>query len=161
MKKKWSLIGLMFILSIVLAACGSGDDKKEAKEPTLSTSEMADKMVEEVEQPALIDLDADQLQDFHGIDAEKLEEYTARIPMMNVKTNELVILKVKDEADIPEIEEALKERAEQVAEQFATYLEDQAENAKNYKLQVNGKYVLFVISEDADKLLTVYDGFFK
>ena len=35
------------------------------------------------------------------------------------------------------------------------------ENAKNYKLITKGNYVLFVISEQADELVTVYDSFFN
>ena len=81
--------------------------------------------------------------------------------MMNVKTNEIAILKVKDEKDIPKAESAVKQRAENVKKQFETYLPDQYENAKNYKLMTKGKYVLFVISEDADKLVNVYNSFFE
>jgi len=81
--------------------------------------------------------------------------------MMNVKSNEIAIFKVKDAKDIPDIEAAVKQRAENVQKLFEQYLPDQYENAKNYKLITKGNYVLLVISDSADELIKVYDSFFE
>lgn len=152
------LIGVI-ALGLLLAGC-SKDQPAEA-DPKLTAKEMADSMLEEVEQPELIELEPEQVKNLYNLDSEMLEDYSIRIPMMNVKTNEMAILKVKDEKDIPKAESAVKQRAENVKKQFETYLPDQYENAKNYKLMTKGKYVLFVISEDADKLVNVYNSFFE
>ena len=160
MNKLKRIIGLIMIGGLLLAGC-SNKNEQESVEPGLTPNEMVDQMLAKVEQPMLMELTEDQLKDTYNIDPAKLEAYAIRIPMMNVKANEIAILKVKDEADIPEVEDALKNRAENVQKQFETYLPDQYENAKNYKLVTKGKYVLLVISESADELLAVYEGFFK
>lgn len=159
MKKRMIFLMLTIVLGLVVIA-GCSKDKPSTIESKLSVKEMADQMVKEVEQPALIELQSDQVKDFYNLDTEKLEEYSIRIPMMNVKTNEIAILKVKDAKDVPAVESAVKGRAENVKKQFEHYLPDQYENAKNYKLVTKGNYVLLVISDKADELVKVYDTFF-
>mgnify|MGYP003423233135 FL=1 len=159
MKKLWMFLMLTIIGGVLLAACSN--DEPAVVEPTLTANEMVDEMLAKVEQPMMMELTGEQVQEVYNIDPEKLEDYAIRIPMMNVKSNEIAILKVKDTADVPAVEEAVKQRAATVQQQFETYLPDQYENAKNYKLVTKGNYVLFVISDQADELVTEYDRFFN
>ena len=152
---------LTIIGGLLLAACSNDEPETETVEPTLTATEMVDEMLAKVEQPMMMEVTGEQVQEVYNIDPEKLEDYAIRIPMMNVKTNEIAILKVKDAADVSAVEEALKQRAQTVQQQFETYLPDQYENAKNYKLVTKGNYVLFVISDQADALVTEYDRFFN
>ncbi|MFF2752454.1 DUF4358 domain-containing protein [Psychrobacillus sp. NPDC058041] len=160
MKKRMIFLMVTIVIGLVMIA-GCSKDKPSTIESKLTAKEMVDQMVKEVEQPALMELKSDQVKDFYNLDPEKLEEYSIRIPMMNVKTNEIAILKVKDVKDVPAVESAVKERAENVKKQFEHYLPDQYENAKNYKLVTKGNYVLLVISDKADELVKVYDNFFN
>lgn len=160
MKKLQLFLMATIIGGLLLAGCSNGTSEPEPVEPEVTANEMVEEMLAEVEQPMLMELPADQVLAIYNIDPQKLEDYAIRIPIMNVKTNEIAILKVKNTADIPEVEEAVKQRAENVKKTFETYLPDQYENAKNYQLITRGNYVLFVISEDADKLIKVYDRFF-
>ncbi|WP_431028890.1 DUF4358 domain-containing protein [Lysinibacillus sp. LZ02] len=158
MKKMWMMV-LTAMLAMVIAACSGNESATvEVKE---SAKEIADTMVAEVEQPAQIELSAEQLKEFYNIDAAKLEDFSVRMPMMNVKTNEIAIFKVKEAKDVAEIEAAAKQRAENVMKQFEQYLPDQYENAKNYKIVTKDNYVLMVISESAEELINVYDRFFE
>ncbi|MGE7091808.1 DUF4358 domain-containing protein [Lysinibacillus sp. NPDC048646] len=157
--KKTMMLLLTIVLAMVISACAG--DKSSTIEVKQSAKEMADQMVEKVEQPAQMELSAEELQNLYNIDPEKLEDYSVRVPMMNVKTNEIAILKVKDANDVAEVEAAAKQRAENVIKQFEQYLPEQYENAKNYKLITKGNYVLLVISDSADELIKVYDSFFE
>lgn len=159
MKKLKMFLMLTIIGGLLLAACSN--DEPAVVEPTLTANEMVDEMLAKVEQPMMVEVTGEQVQEIYNIDPEKLEDYAIRIPMMNVKTNEIAILKVKDAADVPAVEEAVKQRATTVQQQFETYLPDQYENAKNYKLVTKGNYVLFVISDQADELVAEYDRFFN
>ena len=159
MKKLWMFLMLTIIGGVLLAACSN--DEPAVVEPTLTANEMVDEMLAKIEQPMMMELTGEQVQEVYNIDPEKLADYAIRIPMMNVKSNEIAILKVKDTADVQAVEEAVKQRAATVQQQFETYLPDQYENAKNYKLVTKGNYVLFVISDQADELVTEYDRFFN
>ena len=159
MKKLKLFLMLTIIGGLLLAACSN--DEPKVVEPTVSANEMMDEMLAKIEQPMMMEVTDEQVQEIYNIDPQKLADYAIRIPMMNVKSNEIAILKVKDVADVPAVEEAVKQRAETVQQQFETYLPDQYENAKNYKVVTKGNYVLFVISDQADELVTEYDRFFN
>ncbi|GGH15164.1 DUF4358 domain-containing protein [Paenibacillus segetis] len=160
MSKKNLLMIMVVVLGIMLTACGSTSNKEEAVEPTQTTKEMTDTVLSKVEQPSLMELSPDMVSDLYHLDPALLEEYTIMMPMMNVKTNEIALLKVKDVKDTPAVETAVKQRATDIQKQFETYLPDQYENAKNYKLVTKGKYVIFVISEEADKIMQEFETFF-
>ena len=156
---------LTMVLAMVVSACSGNkssttDDKTTTIEPSASAKEMTEQMVTEVEQPALMELTAEDLKNLYNLDAAKLEDFSVRIPMMNVKSNEIAIFKVKDQNDVAEVVAAIKVRAENAMKPFEQYLPDQYENAKNHKIVTKGNYVLFVISDQADELIAVYDRFF-
>jgi len=157
--KKTIMILLTAMLAVIISACAG--DKDSTIEVKLSAKEMADQMLEKVEQPVLMELSAEELKELYNIDSAKLEDYSVRVPMMNIKTNEIAIFKVKEAKDVADIQAALKKRAENFQKQFEQYLPDQYENAKNYKLITKGNYVLLVISDSADELIKVYDSFFE
>lgn len=157
--KKMMVFMLTMVLAMVVSAC-SGEETTTI-EPSMSAKEMVDQMLKDIEQPSLEELSEEEMKSLYIIAPSMLEDFSVRIPMMNIKTNEIAIFKVKDANDIPDVEAAVKERAENVMKQFEHYLPDQYENAKNYKIVVKGNYVLFVISDRADELIKVYDGFFE
>ncbi|OXS59170.1 hypothetical protein B1A99_11070 [Cohnella sp. CIP 111063] len=159
MTKRITLLLMTVLIGLALAAC-SNNDKPALPEPSAPPKQMADEMLQQIEQPMLVELESEMVEQLYHLDPALLEDYTIRTPMMNVKTNEIAILKVKDAQDVAAVEAAVKQRADDVQKQFETYLQDQYENAKNYKLVVKGNYVLFVISESADDFVNAFDGFF-
>lgn len=124
-------------------------------------AEMVDAILSIVEQPSLIAMDAQMVKDMYHLDPAIAEQLAIKMPMMNVKTNEIAIFKAKDDASKAAIEEGMKKRAADVQKQFETYLPDQYENAKNYKIVTNDKYMLFVISESADQIVETFNSFFE
>lgn len=126
-----------------------------------AADEVIGAMLKAVEQPALMAMTADDVKNMYGIDASTLADYAGRMPLMNVKTNEIAVFKVKKEKDIDAVKKGMVSRAEAVQKQFESYLQDQYENAKNYKIVVEGNYVLFVISESADDLVKAFKAAVK
>jgi len=137
---------------------GSGESPSASESPkpgenaAPSTSDLADAMLKAVEQPKMIDLSAAELKAMYGIDANILADYTVKAPLMNVKTNEIGIFKVKNAKDVATVKKGMEKRAADVQKTFEQYLQDQYEIAKNYKIVTEGDYVLFLISESADDL---------
>ncbi|MCY1459685.1 hypothetical protein D9M71_771780 [compost metagenome] len=124
---------------------------------------MADGMLAKIEQPKLEEMTADMVKQMYYIDPALLEQYTAMYPLMMVKSNELAIFKVKDAKDLAAVQDGVKKRAADIQKNFETYLPDQYENSKNYKLITKGNYVFFVIAEAAEveKFVTEFDTFFE
>ncbi|RUT38512.1 DUF4358 domain-containing protein [Paenibacillus anaericanus] len=160
MKHKNILMIMVVVLGIMLTACSSSNNKEEAFEPTQTTKELMDSVLAQFEQPSLMELPAEMVNELYHLNPTLLDQYTIMTPMMNIKTNEIAILKVKDAKDIPTVEEAVKQRATDIQKQFETYLPDQYENARNYKLVTKGNYVIFIISENADDIEKAFETFF-
>lgn len=160
MKKHTFMLALTIVLSVVLSACSSNSNNEATYETNMTAKEMVDDMLAKVEQPAFMEVEENMLADLYHLAPSLLEDYSIRMPMMNVKSNEIAVLKVKDAKDITTVEDAVKARAADVQKSFEQYLPDQYENAKNYKLVTKGNYILFVISDVADQLVTEFDSFF-
>jgi DNA mismatch repair ATPase MutL len=132
-----------------------------SKAPSPATKDIVDEMLKQVEQPSLMEMSGDQVKEAYGIDMALLEDYAVHVPLMNVKTNEIAIFKVKKPTDIAAVKKGIETRAENVQKQFEHYLQDQYENAKNYRLVTKGNYVLFLISESADALEKAFNDSFN
>ncbi|MFF2885441.1 DUF4358 domain-containing protein [Paenibacillus sp. NPDC057967] len=128
---------------------------------TDSAKGIVDAILNKVEQPALAPIEGDMVKDLYHLDPSILADYAIMSPLMNVKTNEVAVLKVKDAKDVATVEEAVKKRAADVQKQFETYLQDQYENAKNFQVVKKGDYVLFVISESADDIVSEFNSLVK
>lgn len=160
MRKKSFVLLLTVLVAVMISACGSSNNAETAYEPSMTTKEMVDSVLADFEQPSLMELPAENVGTLYHLDPALLEEYTIMTPMMNIKTNEIAVLKVKNPEDVATVEAGVKQRAEDVQKQFETYLPDQYENAKNYKLTTHGKYVVFIISDIAEDLEQAFNKFF-
>lgn len=161
MKKRLLALTLSTMMILGLTACGAQDDDKKPEDVNISVDTMVEDLERELEFGAMMKLDGETLKQVYELDEALFEEYNANIPMMNIQTNEYSVFKLKDEGDVNKVKEALVTRAETVQKTFETYLEDQYENAKNFYLDSNGKYVIFVIHEDVDKAKTLFENYFK
>ena len=162
MKKKLLGVLLSGILVLGLAGCGEKAGEGSANEEVnVPVEEIGDKILEELEFGSMIELDDETLLQFYELDASILEEYDANIPMMNVTTQEYSVFKVKDVKDAETVKNAIDKRALAVQKSFEQYLPDQYENAKNYYVEANGKYLVFVIHTDVEKAKDIFQGYFK
>ena len=92
-----------------------------------------------------------------GLDFSLLSEYSLNDPMMNVHAHMLYVAKVKDEADVPAVEEAFGKRLELMQDIFSTYLPAQYDLAMAGQVVSNGKYVLMVVSNDAQAVVDEFN----
>jgi len=81
-----------------------------------------------------------------------LAEFTIKTPAINLMSNEIAVIKVKDAKDMDAIKSALEQRATVVQQMFEHYLPNPYKYAQDYRISVSGDYVLFLISESADEL---------
>ncbi|HSL86168.1 MAG TPA: DUF4358 domain-containing protein, partial [Bacteroidales bacterium] len=150
------------ILVLGLAACGEKADEGTAdEEVSIPVEEIGTRIFEELEFGSMILLDDETLMQFYELDPSILEEYHANIPMMNVTTQEYSVFKVKDAKDAEIVKDAIDKRAEAVQKSFEQYLPDQYENAKNYYVESEGRYLVFVIHQDVEKAKEIFQSYFN
>lgn len=91
---------------------------------------------------------------------EDLEEGYALVQMMNVKSDEIFVLKAADESKVPALKEALEKEKEKQDQIWSTYLPDQYEKVKNNIIKVNGKYLIYITYDNPEKIEEVFDNAF-
>lgn len=108
--------------------------------------------------PSSMDLTGDDLKSTYGIDPADLEDYVCKLPMMSAHITEFFIAKVKD-GKMDAVKAALQARQEALAGGFL--YPSLVELVEDYKLVVNGNYILFCITENADQAVEIFDDYTK
>jgi hypothetical protein len=113
----FTLFMLSAILLVALSGCSSKDNI-----PNPSVSEIGEKIAETVDLSDMKELDDNKLQKLYGINPDKIDEYWGLIPASNINAQEILVIKVKDPADIKQVEEKISERVNEQRESFKDYL---------------------------------------
>ena len=148
MKKRILALTLSAVLLLaLLAACGGGNENADV---TINLNDLWSKIEALGEMPMQMDVPDEFLADAdnYGIDKADLEDYIAKMPGMMVHATEFFIAKVKD-GKMDTVKAALESRQAALDTQWSTYLPDQYELVKNYKLTTNGSYIFFAVSRFA------------
>lgn len=96
----------------------------------------------------------------YGIDASSMSSYAGKMPLINVKATEYLVVKAAS-GKVETVKNGMKKRQADLDAQWKQYLPEQYELVKNYKLVSNGDYVLFVISENADAAVDAFNSMTK
>lgn len=110
--------------------------------------------------PPMLELDDLTVNDTYGIDTGTLESYIIKIPIMNIRADEIAIVKVKEIKDIGHVVKKFNERVLDVQKTFEHYLDDQYNIAKNPLVVAKGNYVLMSISEKNETIENIFNSYF-
>ena len=108
--------------------------------------------------PALL---GDRLETYYGVLPDDVEDFYALLPTSAASAVEIAIIRFKDADKAKAAEAGFERRAEEIMKSFETYIPAQYEVARKYVLSVKGKYLLFLIHEDAEKGRTAFEGMFR
>lgn len=152
--KKGSNKVIATIMTLVLVVSGifTGCSSKQQKSEELSVKEINEKIKSNVDLSALKEGDSEKLNKLYGISQDEVEDFVLYTAASNIKADEILILKVKDEKSIDSIKGKITERAKNQEEVFKDYLPNEAYLVENNVLKVKGNIILFVISKDAEKI---------
>lgn len=99
---------------------------------------------------------ADFAKDVYGIDPAKYEDVLIYGTMLNVKSNEIILIKAKDEAGVAQAKQDLTNRRNTVLKTWEHYLPDQYELAQQSQIVSSGNYVAFICSPDVNKVVSAF-----
>ncbi|MBB6623629.1 DUF4358 domain-containing protein [Clostridium gasigenes] len=89
------------------------------------------------------------LKKLYYINIKDLEDFIYYAPKSNMDEDEILVLKVKDEKNIPIIKSQIQKRIDKKAESFKNYRPEKYEIIKNAVLEDEGQYLIFIISQDS------------
>lgn len=134
------------------------ETEKPVETPSMSASELYSKVVtSDMELPSLLEMDSSFFADTYGIDTSILKSYKVQMPMMMVHASEIAVFELKDAGDASKVITGINKRIEGLKAQWGSYLPDQLELVNNYKTATKGNYVIFVVSEYADTIISNFN----
>lgn len=155
MKKIILSITAVLMITVMLASCG-----KSAVE-AVNVKEVYQKITESIAMPEeTVELAAEDLSDYYGIEADKVAEFAAVQDACGYK-DEIVIVKAVDEASAAEIEALLNEHIEYQKDSMKNYDPAQYDILGSSEVVTNGVYVAMFISAEQSTMAEIYNGFFK
>lgn len=123
-----------------------------------AAQEMAFVITDGIELPSRVNMDATMFKDTYGIATDHLSSYVVSKPMMKVHATEIAVFEVVDEKGREAVKQGIEKRVKALTEQWQTYLPEQYELVKNYKVVDKDNFVLFVISEEADAIISKFNA---
>ena len=91
------------------------------------------------------------LRRYYGIDGDSVSAYYLAVPESGMGAEELLVLKVKNEAQKEEMESAILNRNEQQKKSFDGYGAAQYELLENYVYQEVGSYIFYGVSDEVEQ----------
>lgn len=156
MKKVLSL-ALIGVLALSLTACFDGG----SSDIELDVNELWEEM-----QAALPDdqkimgqsLDEAKLLELYGLDDTLVESFVSTIPMMSAQIDETTIIKAT-EGNAEKVKEKILKRQEVMMTD--AFYPELVEHVENYKLVVNGDYVIFAVGPHAETYVKSFESKFE
>ncbi|WP_411168128.1 DUF4358 domain-containing protein [Clostridium sp. MB05] len=105
--------------------------------------------------------DIKSLRKLYYINKNQVEDFVSSVPKSNMNANEILVLKVKDEKDIPTIKSGIEERIKKQGESFKNYRPEECTLIENAILEVEGNNIIFIISKDSSQIKEAIDSNFK
>jgi hypothetical protein len=151
------IIAIVIILSVVLTVYFKSDKYSNIN---IETKDIMNNILKGLgnDVPPMMQLDDEQVKDEYNIDILKVENYIIKIPMMNIRADEIAIVKVKNMSDVQYIKNKFGERARLVENTFKGYLQDQYELAGKPLIISKGKYILMSISDRNDDIQNIFEN---
>lgn len=140
--RKW-ISGMLLAVCLTASACGGS----EAKE--VNVQEMAEKVEAAAEFPdTMVAVEEAMLEKLYGLDPDLFETYYG-VTSGGATSDELLILKLKEEKDTDAVKEVLETRLSDRAESFESYAPEEAKKAEDGILKVTGDTVIYCICPNA------------
>lgn len=131
------------------------------EEKVIPVKEIADKIKEEIKLGMMGTMDEDRAKEFYALDPGLVSEYVIYHAMINVRSDELAIFKIKDKKDIDKIKAGILKRQEMLNNIWKQYLPDQHEKVKNYVIVEKDNYIMYSISDNQEKAKEIFNSFFS
>lgn len=170
--KKLKMILMVLLFTVVAVGCSNSKDESSSNQTSLTAKEMMDKIQEVLASNYDTELQDGVLpgymlanmtnKDELGVYADHfntddIEEGYMLVPMMNVKSTLIMVVKAKDENAVTSIKEGFDKVLSDQEATWSTYLPDQYELVQNNQIKQQGNYLLYVTSDATDQIVKVFE----
>ena len=148
-------IAIIIIVILSIFAFNLYNGKKEEEKVINLDFETKKKKIEnmmDIENTRMENVDKTVLKDKFGIDENCVLEVIGKLPILNVKSNMYIVVKVT-----PDQKENVKQKFEEyglnMEKEWENYLSDEYTKVKERKIGIVGDYVYFIVSSNKDMIV--------
>lgn len=157
--KRFIALCLAFVMLLGLAGC-AGTDGEEAKNPDVA--DVMAKLTSELTFPEMSEKTVDDLPYFgyDTLDVSKVEDMAFIIASSGLTAEEVLIVKMTEEAAAKELKALMEEHRDQVAATAEGYTPEEMGKINSAVIEAKGQYAYFAITTDNEKAKTIFDESF-
>lgn len=153
-KKAYSVLALIILIAFVLLY-------KVLEVKDANMDDIRKGILETADITTMSEGDELKLRKLYYINKNDIEDFILYAPKTNMDASEILVLKAKSENDIDELKSKVEDRIEKQSNSFQSYRPEEYEVINNEILEVNGKYLVLIISEDSRNIKKAIDKDFK
>ncbi|RED75153.1 DUF4358 domain-containing protein [Cohnella phaseoli] len=157
-KKMKYLVVLSAVMILYGILVGCSGKKEDAKDVPVHTIEERIKQVASMEDMKIGDMN--RLKKLYHLDADEVQDFVLYTAQSNVEANELAVIKVKQENQAESVKEKIMKRIEAQEVKLKDYRPEQYYLVEKHILKIKGRYILFTVSKDAEKIESAFDKAF-
>lgn len=164
----------VFVLIISAVGCGKSADLEildvstkeimtKINKGIAEESGLGEEMLDEngnLKRYQIVDLTSEEENPFLLFEYSKddLDEGFINQALINIKSDEIIVLKAKDKSNVEALKEALENEKERNMKIWENYLPDQREKVENTIIKTKGNYLLYVTNDYAEKVEEIFDN---
>ena len=148
---------LRFGLAMMLIGCDKqvvSNNGKVLKNNQWHT--VGERIVDEVELPALMMLSEEEIKDELGINTDHLESFLVLMPMMRVHATEILVFQVKEDM-METVKIKVDDYLNHYEEYWSSYLPEQHVLVRNRLEKTAGNILIVIVAENRDLIETIID----
>ena len=148
---------LVFGLVMMLIGCDKQVVSNNGKVLTNNRwNTVGERIVDEVELPALMILSEEEIKDELGVDPDYLESFLVLMPMMRVHATEILVFQVKEDM-METVKTKVDDYLNHYEECWSSYLPEQHVLVRNRLEKTLGNTLIIIVSENRDLIETIID----
>lgn len=170
--KKLKMMLMALLLTVVAVGCSNSKDEGSSSNTSATPEEIMNKIQETLASEYDMQLQDGVLPGFQVLDmtdsaqlgmyadhfnTADIESGYMLLPLMNVKSSLIMVVKAKDEAAVASVKVGLEKVLSDQETTWSTYLPDQYELVQKNQIKVQGNYLLYVTSDVADKIVKIFE----
>lgn len=160
-RKTNKMTGLCIILIVILFQILMGCASQKVQSKNIPVSQIVDNIKKDADISKMKEGSTSRFKKLYDITSDQIEDFALFTAPTNIEADELAIIKLKTPGDAKKIKDKILKRLDKHSENFKNYLPEQEYLIEKNIIDIKGKYLLFVISKDAEKISKKFEESFR
>ncbi|MGZ7441595.1 DUF4358 domain-containing protein [Paenibacillus sp. TH7-28] len=157
-RTKSFVFGSALLALIVMTGILAGCAEREKGTGNLTAADVGERIRQSANLENMKQGDAEKLQKLYHISSEDIADFVLYTASSNVRADELLVIRLKDEAQADRVMAKIAERIAAQSAKFKDYRPDQYYLLEKHVLKTKGLFILFAVSAEADQMERVFDA---